>query len=165
MAAARKLSGGQKEVINHPPPPKRKRGQSVWTPERRAAAAERARRLKPSRHSTGPKTAAGKARSSLNAWKHGFYCKGAKDLRSALRRYNQFLKDINRMISAAKRLPPRLCEEATPTKQSIGYLSFAPLNGLPRRYAPRYDVSCRIEDFQSPDHSAIKGACFPNKTK
>lgn len=125
-------------MINTPSRQKRKRGQSVWTPERRAAAAERARRLKPSRFSTGPKTAAGKARSSLNAWKHGFYCKGAKDLRSALRRHNQFLKDINKMIVAARR----------------GNLL------APSAYPPFGDKT-----LLSHADPAIKGACFPNKTK
>ena len=42
-----------------------------WTEERRRAQAERCRANKPWEHSTGPKTAAGKARSSLNAFKHG----------------------------------------------------------------------------------------------
>ncbi len=52
------------ELINQLP--KRTRGQSVWTPERRARAAARARRNKPWLHSTGPRTAAGKAVSRYN---------------------------------------------------------------------------------------------------
>ncbi len=42
-----------------------------WTPERRLAAAERARRHKIWTHSTGPKTQEGKAIVSQNAFKHG----------------------------------------------------------------------------------------------
>lgn len=123
MAPSRKLSRGQNEVINqaipvrpcgrseairpaascHDDPVKRTRGQSVWTPERRAAAAERARKHKPFRHSTGPRTASGKARSRLNAWKHGSYCQSAKNLRMALRRYSLFLKDINKMVTQEQR--------------------------------------------------------------
>lgn len=43
----------------------------TWTPEQRARQAEACRCHKPSRHATGPKTAGGKAKSRLNALKHG----------------------------------------------------------------------------------------------
>lgn len=42
---------------------------SAWTPERRAAQAERIRQTKPWAASTGPRTAEGKASSSRNAFK------------------------------------------------------------------------------------------------
>lgn len=42
---------------------------SAWTPERRAAQAERIRQTKPWAASTGPRTAEGKASSSRNAYK------------------------------------------------------------------------------------------------
>lgn len=42
-----------------------------WTKERREAAAARCRANKPWENSSGPKTAKGKMRSSLNAIKHG----------------------------------------------------------------------------------------------
>lgn len=38
-----------------------------WTPERKAAQAQRCRQIQPWRRSTGPKTELGKARSSLNS--------------------------------------------------------------------------------------------------
>ena len=42
-----------------------------WTEERRKAQAERCRNNKPWTRATGPKTPAGKARSSMNAYKYG----------------------------------------------------------------------------------------------
>lgn len=42
-----------------------------WTEERRKAQAERCRNKRPWEQSTGPKSEQGKARSSLNAFKHG----------------------------------------------------------------------------------------------
>jgi|GEM_PF-4155932 len=53
-----------------------------WTPERRAAARERALKNKPWEKSTGPKTAAGKARTSQNACKKGELLKRAMTLRA-----------------------------------------------------------------------------------
>lgn len=42
-----------------------------WSPERRASQAERIRTWSPWKHSTGPRTAEGKARASRNAWRGG----------------------------------------------------------------------------------------------
>ena len=42
-----------------------------WTPERRAKQSELIRRWRPWSRSTGPKSDAGKARASRNAWKGG----------------------------------------------------------------------------------------------
>ncbi len=95
----RKLSKSQNELINPP----RKRGQSVWTPERRAAAALRASRQKPWLHSTGPKTAEGKSRSRYNAYKHGLSSSSTKRFRAALRHQSRFLTLLNALITAEKR--------------------------------------------------------------
>ncbi len=67
---------------------------SSWTPERRAKHSALIRRLAPWTKSTGPRTIAGKAKSSMNALKHGQYCRQAYEFRAALRRkmaYFQFL--------------------------------------------------------------------------
>lgn len=42
-----------------------------WTPEQRQQQAERIRDWSPWAHSTGPRSAEGKARASRNAWKGG----------------------------------------------------------------------------------------------
>ena len=94
----RKLSKSQNELINTASPKR-----LSWTPERRAAAALRASRQKPWLHSTGPKTKGGKARSSLNAWKHGLNSRSSRTLRRALRGYSAFLADLNAQITAEKR--------------------------------------------------------------
>lgn len=64
-----------------PPQPHGRRGKSEgrlarrtragWSPERRARQAELIRRSQPWRHSTGPRTEAGKARCAKNALRHG----------------------------------------------------------------------------------------------
>jgi hypothetical protein len=77
-------------------PPKRKRGQSHWSPERRAAASARARTHRPWRFSTGPRTARGKAVSSMNAYKHGFDSRAGKRFLHALREQGRFLREAKR---------------------------------------------------------------------
>ena len=47
-----------------------------WTPERRARQSEAIKRWKPWEKSTGAKTAEGKEKSKMNAWKHGFFGSG-----------------------------------------------------------------------------------------
>ncbi len=69
----------------------------TWTPEQRAAAAERIRASKPWEKSTGPRTTAGKKRSSRNAVKHGNRTAIMRDAHKALTLQSEFL----RLISAA----------------------------------------------------------------
>jgi hypothetical protein len=49
----------------------RKRRPKGWTPQRRAQQAALIRLWRPERHSTGPRSESGKARSAMNALKHG----------------------------------------------------------------------------------------------
>ena len=42
-----------------------------WTPERKARQAELIKTWQPWRHSTGPRTPEGKARTARNGWKGG----------------------------------------------------------------------------------------------
>lgn len=62
-----------------------------WTAERRKAQAERCRKNKPWKKSTGPKTPKGKARSSLNAFKHGMRCRKIDQLRYILWLQREFM--------------------------------------------------------------------------
>jgi hypothetical protein len=57
---------------------------SGWSSERRAKHAAAIRRWKPWMKSTGPKTAAGKARAAQNAYKHGGRARPARLLHEAL---------------------------------------------------------------------------------
>ena len=63
-----------------------------WTEERRRKQAALIRRIKPWEKSTGPRTEAGKARSSLNAFKHGLRCRQMDDMRRLLILNAAFLK-------------------------------------------------------------------------
>jgi len=56
-----------------------------WTPERRARQAQAIRRWRPWEHSTGPRTAEGKARAARNAYTGGCWRRD-RELLTALRR-------------------------------------------------------------------------------
>jgi len=63
-----------------------------WTEARRRAQAERCRANRPWEHSTGPKSAAGKARSALNAYKHGGDAAYKALIKEMLHHNREFLK-------------------------------------------------------------------------
>ena len=65
-----------------------------WPPERRKAQAERIKKQKPWQHATGPKTAAGKAKSAQNAYKHGFRSRDYLEICRLLRWQRDFVKNI-----------------------------------------------------------------------
>lgn len=65
-----------------------------WTPERRAQQAARIREQKPWLQSTGPKSAAGKATVSHNAFKGGYW----RELRDTARRLNKGLQEQQRLL-------------------------------------------------------------------
>ena len=70
-----------------------------WTAEHSRLCGERTRRVRPWAASTGPKSAAGKKRSSQNALKHGRYSKDAIAFRRAATRW---LRKIDRLITEAE---------------------------------------------------------------
>src|SRR5689334_1952589 len=53
-------------------PRRSRQAKAGWTPERRARQAAAIRTWQPWRHTTGPRTDAGKARCMMNALRHGF---------------------------------------------------------------------------------------------
>lgn len=80
---------------------------SGWTEEKRKAQAERTRAQKPWLATTGPKTLAGKKRSSRNALKHGQ--RSARTIRfkrilRQARKYLAFVKSLNRIERERRRI-------------------------------------------------------------
>ena len=78
----------------------------TWTEERRKAAAERCRQHKPWEKSTGPKTPAGKVRSSLNAMKRGTHSLVLQPVRRILKLNREFAKEYLIFASFNYALPP-----------------------------------------------------------
>ena len=65
-----------------------------WTDERRKKQAERIRQTQPWKKSTGPKTPKGKARASLNAFKHGARCRHMDHYRYMLWLNRAFVQQV-----------------------------------------------------------------------
>lgn len=79
-----------------------------WSPARRAAQAEAIRRWRPWAKSTGPKTAAGKARVAQNAAKASARSRlpdPDRRMKRALKNHEAYLTDLNRFILACKKFP------------------------------------------------------------
>ena len=64
-----------------------------WTPEQRQQQAERIRDWRPWEHSTGPRTAEGKAAASRNGWKGG-HREMLRELARAIGAQRQALGDL-----------------------------------------------------------------------
>lgn len=64
----------------------------TWTPEQRAAAAERIRANRPWEKSTGPRTRAGKRNASKNAYKHGGFTETRRIAHKMLKANREFLR-------------------------------------------------------------------------
>lgn len=76
-----------------------------WPPERRMKQSARMRAAKIWRKTTGPKTAAGKAKSAQNATTHGRFNADWQALRKALTRYSRFLKWARAVLALARKNP------------------------------------------------------------
>jgi len=67
---------------------------NMWTEERRRKQAEIVKKTEPTRHSTGPRSKAGKARVSQNAYKHGMRGGIYRQVSSLLSENNKLLKGL-----------------------------------------------------------------------
>lgn len=87
-----------------------------WTPRRRKQAACNARKNKPWKHSTGPRTEEGKAKVSKNAITHGNRIAELEYLRHLLHLHRQYLKRVKKEQQEKYRLlllkMEELCEES-----------------------------------------------------
>lgn len=66
----------------------------IWTPEARAAQSALMHRLKPWKKSTGPRTAAGKAKAAKNSYKTGLHAKPMRQARKYFRQCRDFLENL-----------------------------------------------------------------------
>jgi hypothetical protein len=74
-----------------------------WTPEAREAQREKQRQLihqqRPWQHSTGPRSATGKAIVAQNALKHGLRSKEMRELQSQLAQMNRDRANLQKYFS------------------------------------------------------------------
>ena len=75
-----------------------------WTPEQKAAQAEKIKNWKPWEKSTGPKTRGGKRRARMNALTHGFHTPEHKVLRQALKLQREFTRGVAYWAAAQESL-------------------------------------------------------------
>jgi hypothetical protein len=86
--------------VAYPPFPGLEKHINGWNAERRARQAAAIGTWKPWARSTGPRTAAGKARSSRNSYKNGMYNAEMQLLQAALRRYGSMIRTAERLFPA-----------------------------------------------------------------
>ena len=80
------------------------RSRKGWTPARRAHQAALIARWQPWRRSTGPRTDAGKARSSANALRHGFrLVRRSSKSEGGSRAYLEKIKEVRDILRASAR--------------------------------------------------------------
>lgn len=69
-----------------------------WTLERRMKQAQMIKQWQPWKHSTGPKTEAGKQRSCQNAFKHGGRCASVRELHKLMAEYSRMEREARLLI-------------------------------------------------------------------
>lgn len=74
----------------------KKRKQAPWTAEKRAQQSHKIKHLQPWKKACGPKTAAGKARASQNAYKHGLRSADYVAICQLLKVQRDYVRDVHR---------------------------------------------------------------------
>lgn len=88
------------------PRPVLRRKSNIWNARRRAVQSMRCRYRRPWLHATGPRSDAGRARSSMNAYRHGMRSHGYRMICDLLRRQRDFVRGvIARSKIRTQRLP------------------------------------------------------------
>jgi hypothetical protein len=110
-----------------------RRTSAGWSPERRARQAATTRRLAPWRHSTGPKTEAGKARCAKNAFRHGgrsrAHIQEFQRIRRILRKVDENIRAL-RLFIRLRDARPRIKYKPRCASPSAQFLkSTSPLRG------------------------------------
>lgn len=105
-----------------------KRHRNGWTPARRARQAALIRTWRPWTRSTGPKTAAGKMRTRLNAQTHGFRGERGRAFHAAIRDQRKFLLAINRLASFLDS-SPRFVRPRSESLQNPPFSHMVPATG------------------------------------
>lgn len=113
----------------------------IWTVSQRAAAADRARRVKPWLRATGPKTAEGKARCAKNALKHGYYSIAARTQRAVNRAHRAFVGHANALLRLEKYLVKRFGLPYNPAIKDCGRFSgLSKVHAFEPYHSPRSTV-------------------------
>lgn len=104
-----------------------------WTDEARRKQAAIQKTRQSWKHSTGPRTAAGKARARMNAYRHGLYSAPAVALNRVLKDHRAFLRALRRKKPCAFRvLNPRDCAAVRKVLLSVDRIhDFYTFPGIP----------------------------------
>ncbi|GEM_PF-870571 len=108
-----------------------------WPPKRRREQAERIRRQKPWLRATGPRTVAGKARVSRNAYKHGFRSPAYKEICRLMRWQRDYVKAVMALVTLKEK---ELCSGDTEKSRTTKLIRRHNLVNHQDTKAPGYKV-------------------------